>query len=105
MKKKYYAVKKGFNINVFDSWEECKESIDGFPNAEYKHFLTYDEAIAYINGVDLFYNNEILPRLDDGKTVAFIDGSYDDKKKAYGSGIYIIINKKEVISLSQKGNN
>lgn len=105
MKKKYYAVKKGFNINVFDSWEECKESIDGFPNAEYKHFLTYDEAIAYINGVDLFYNNEILPRLDNGKTVAFIDGSYDDKKKAYGSGIYIIINKKEVISLSQKGNN
>lgn len=38
--KKFYVVWKGRETGVFDSWEKCKELIDGFPKAEYKSFNT-----------------------------------------------------------------
>lgn len=37
-KKKFYVVWKGKKQGVFSSWEECKESVDGFKGAEYKSF-------------------------------------------------------------------
>jgi len=38
MKKKYYVVWKGFTTGVFDSWEECKKQVEGFPAPQYKSF-------------------------------------------------------------------
>lgn len=46
--KKYYAVKKGRITGVFQSWDECKSSVDGFPGAEYKGFATLEEAKLYM---------------------------------------------------------
>ena len=43
-KKKYYAVKKGKRTGIFQSWEECKASVDGYPGAEYRGFATKAEA-------------------------------------------------------------
>lgn len=37
-KKKFYVVWKGKKNGVFNSWDECKKSIDGFKGAEYKSF-------------------------------------------------------------------
>ena len=37
---KYYAVKAGRTIGVFDSWAACQESINGFPGADFKSFST-----------------------------------------------------------------
>ena len=34
--KKIYAVKKGKITGVFETWEECKASVEGYPGAEYK---------------------------------------------------------------------
>lgn len=45
--KKYYGVKKGKITGVFQSWDECKKSIEGFSGAEYKGFATYEEACAF----------------------------------------------------------
>ena len=30
---KFYAVKRGRKTGIFTSWEECKNSIDGYKNA------------------------------------------------------------------------
>ena len=38
MKKKYYVVWKGYSTGVFDTWEECKKQVEGFPSPEYKAF-------------------------------------------------------------------
>lgn len=48
MSKKYYAVKKGCKVGVFDTWDECKVLVNGFSGAEYKSFKTKEEAYAYI---------------------------------------------------------
>ncbi len=47
-KKKYYVVWFGNPTGIFDSWEECQRSIKGIAGAQYKSFLTFEEAkIAY----------------------------------------------------------
>jgi ribonuclease HI len=44
MKKKYYVVWQGKNTGVFDNWNDCKKSVDGFEGAKYKSFSTSLEA-------------------------------------------------------------
>lgn len=43
-KKKFYVVWKGKKPGVYSSWKVCKEQIDGFEGAQYKSFLSIDEA-------------------------------------------------------------
>lgn len=47
-KKKYYAVRKGRTIGVFDNWAECEESVLGFSGSEYKGFKTKEGAQHYL---------------------------------------------------------
>lgn len=35
-KKKYYAVKKGAQTGIFETWEECRRMVHGFAGAVYK---------------------------------------------------------------------
>ncbi len=50
-KKKYYVVWVGVNPGVYDSWEECKLQIKGYPNASYKSFKNKEEAEAAFSGI------------------------------------------------------
>ena len=43
-KKKIYAVRKGNKTGLFYSWDECKKAVHGYSGAEYKGFLTKEEA-------------------------------------------------------------
>ena len=43
-KQKFYVVWFGNPTGIFDSWKECQRSIKGVPGAQYKSFLTFDEA-------------------------------------------------------------
>ncbi|PIV61531.1 MAG: ribonuclease H, partial [Bacteroidetes bacterium CG02_land_8_20_14_3_00_31_25] len=44
MVKKYYVVWKGLNPGIYDNWNDCKEQVDGFENAQYKSYKTLEEA-------------------------------------------------------------
>lgn len=46
---KYYAVKVGYKTGVFDNWEECKASVDGFTGAVFKSFKSLNSAEEYLN--------------------------------------------------------
>ena len=50
MKKKYYVVWEGRSKGIFDSWNECKVQIDGFPNAVYKSFPSLEQAEQALQG-------------------------------------------------------
>lgn len=45
--KKYYIVWEGKTPGVYDSWEECKAEVLGFPKAKYKSFKGISEEEAY----------------------------------------------------------
>lgn len=49
--KKYYVVWKGAKPGIYDSWDECKLNIQGFPGAKYKSYKSAIEAAdAYKHG-------------------------------------------------------
>lgn len=50
MNRKFYVVWKGFSPGIYDSWEECKLQVTGFPNAEYKSFDSQEAATKAYRG-------------------------------------------------------
>jgi ribonuclease HI len=44
-KQRFYVVWVGKKVGVFDSWTECKKSVDGFEGAKYKGFDSEKEAM------------------------------------------------------------
>lgn len=51
-KRKFYVVWDGFAPGIYDSWEECQQQIDGYPNAKYKSFSSQTEATEAFRGSD-----------------------------------------------------
>ncbi|KAH6617626.1 ribonuclease H-like domain-containing protein [Chaetomium tenue] len=47
---KYYAVRAGFKPGVYTSWTICQQQITGFKGAQFKSFLTYEDASAFAAG-------------------------------------------------------
>ena len=48
----FYAVRKGTNIGVFDTWEQCKKSVDGYKGAVFKKFKSKKSAENFISKDD-----------------------------------------------------
>lgn len=93
--KKFYAVKNGRNIGVYDSWNDCKQQVDGYSNAIYKSFTSFDEATAFIKG-DKTERNEKLKKIKKHiEMQAYIDGSYDNEKKYYSYAGIMFFEKEE----------
>ena len=46
---KFYVVWIGLNPGVYDSWEACKQQVEGWKGAVYKGFATREEADEAIN--------------------------------------------------------
>lgn len=57
MANKVYAVKEGYKVGIFSSWDECQKAIKGYSGAKFKSFSTEDEARAYLDGKALAINN------------------------------------------------
>ena len=99
-KKKFYAVRKGKKIGIYNTWNECKEQVNGFSGAEYKSFTTLDEAKEYIGG-----KNVVVCKNPESSVEAYVDGSYEHCLRAYGSGVVILKNNIVEKTYSTKGEN
>lgn len=49
-KKKYYVVWRGIKPGIYNSWNECKNQVEGFEGAQYKSFTDEDEAKRSFDG-------------------------------------------------------
>lgn len=114
-KKKYYAVKKGKSIGIFQTWEECKVSVDGYPGAQYRGFATKEEAEAYLSGIGNAEDKEQAYQQDGtyeggtkclpGQVVAYVDGSFDEKIGKYAFGCVILTPEGGIIRRFGNGDN
>ncbi|EJP19520.1 caulimovirus viroplasmin / ribonuclease HI multi-domain protein [Peptostreptococcaceae bacterium AS15] len=94
MEKKFYAVKKGRQTGIFETWEECKKNTTGYKNALFKSFKTLAEAKSFLNDEIKEDNNikyhssedEIFASLGKDEMLAYVDGSYDNEIKYFSSG-------------------
>jgi ribonuclease HI len=107
MAKKYYAVRKGFKIGVFDTWEECKKSIDGYSGSEYKGFASLNDAENYLDPLlgssaeiqDVILNDSVInnPKEKGNEirsVIAYVDGSFSEDIGAYSFGCVILAGDK-----------
>ena len=83
-KKKAYAVRVGRNTGIFDTWDECRRQVTGFPGAEYKGFATVEEAEAYIG------NGKPADQISPDAARIYVDGSYDRKTRRFACGGVIL---------------
>ncbi len=108
-KSKFYVVWEGREQGVFNSWEKCKESIDGFRGARYKSFPTREEADkAFIEGQSTshpkmkkeyaFSEEFVKELLGKGHIVIFTDGGAlgNPGKGGYGAVLQFLKNGKIV---------
>lgn len=84
MAKKFYAVRCGRKEGIFTTWEECRAQVSGFSGAEYRSFLTLDEAAAYLE------NAPAEEALEEDAVVAYVDGSYDQESNCFSYGMVIL---------------
>ena len=70
---KFYAVRKGRETGVFNSWAECSRQINGFSGAEYKSFKTAAEAMDYVMGGQK--KAPVTNYSSKEKVYAYVDGS------------------------------
>jgi len=115
MAKKIYAVKVGRTNGIFETWDECKASVNGYPGALYKSFTNMADAYAYLNleskQMSLFdmpsddsvddsdfpvikesVEDDDKPFSNSVKAVAYVDGSYNIATKHFSYGCVSIDN-------------
>jgi ribonuclease HI len=97
----FYAVRKGFNPGVYDSWEECKKQVHKYSGAEYKKFKNKNDAENFIKGIEL--NNDLSDINDINYYKAYTDGSCDRENKIFSYGIVILNNDDFVITRIYEG--
>ena len=109
-KKKVYAVRKGKKTGLFQTWDACRASVDGYPGAEYKSFLSVEEAQAYLNRpADLLPGARSSAGTDGGKNeedqvVAYVDGSFNKDIGRYAFGCVLIKPDGGIVRESGSGN-
>lgn len=86
---KFYAVRQGRHVGIYNSWDECKREVTGYSGAEFKSFTDRAEAVCYMSG-------GAKPELRPDATEAYVDGSYNIKTKEYSYGAVIFHNGEEL---------
>lgn len=100
---KYYAVKVGKFPGIYHSWDECKDFVIGFPNAQFKSFKKMEDAAKYMRGeTETPASTENSTKKEKKVTTnedlnlppifSFVDGSFNEKTGVYGYGGYISVN-------------
>lgn len=90
MAKFYYAVRKGKDIGIYETWGECQKQVMGYKGAEYKKFPSYDEALAFIEGSTQNIELKNESDLEEDEAIAYVDGSFDVKNFTYSYGVVLI---------------
>lgn len=93
-KKKYYAVKVGRNTGIFNTWDECKRQVMGYPSAVYKSFTSLGDAQTFLQGATAVTSGEKRP--DDERVKIYVDGSFDNATKRFSYGMAVISQGGEV---------
>lgn len=87
---KYYAVKVGKKIGIFETWPECQAAITGFKKPVFKSFLTKAEAECFLKGTD-YWQSVVEKDLKAGYLVAFTDGSFSKELTKFSYGVHLIL--------------
>lgn len=81
--KKFYAVREGRKSGIYNTWNDCKEQVNGFKGAIYKSFTNIEDATSFIN-----INNSKIDSIADA--VFYVDGSFNVKTNMFSYGVVLL---------------
>ena len=106
---KFYAVKVGKIPGIYNTWDDCKVQVEGFPGATYKSFKTAAEAADYmgwnnksndVEKVETLKNERVDEVVGEGNKpvdgTAYVDGSYNAATGEYSYGVVMFHDGKEL---------
>ena len=101
----YYAVAKGKNNGIFNTWTECSESVKGFSGAIYKKFDKMSDAESFIE--NQYFLNIVYKEKPDYKEepdyYIYTDGACSNNGKTNAiAGIGIYFGENDSRNLSEK---
>lgn len=106
---KWYAVKRGRSIGVYQTWEECQKQIAGFENADFCSFETETQAYQFLgvkNKKELLQlemqQTEFYDKYSDYINV-YVDGSYDYNLGVYSAAFVVVKGDKAVKQYARIG--
>lgn len=132
--KKYYAVKKGKSTGIFYHWSECKAAVDGYSGAQYKGFMTLEEAQDYLKAAGQGFaeaaeaegqkektvgntnrcvtdesaasteREDLLEVPPEGELLAYVDGSHKNDLEKYSFGCVFILPDGRIFTEYGNGN-
>lgn len=79
---KFYGVKVGENVGVYNTWEECLKQVKGYSGADYKSFKTKEEANEFVYGTTVVKKKRKL----DAETKDEIEWLIDTIKESVSKG-------------------
>lgn len=82
---RFYAVRKGKKTGIFETWEECRDSVSGYSCAEYKSFPTIGQAEEYLSGA------KEEPPLEDEYVPVYVDGSFNAATGEFSYGMVVLL--------------
>lgn len=85
MAKKFYAVKKGVQPGIYETWSACEAVVKGYSGAVYKSFPTRQEAEAFLSSAESVSHTDTA-----SSAYAFVDGSYNVATQVYGYGGFLM---------------
>ena len=90
----FYAVKIGKIHGVYHSWQECKEMVDGFPNADFRKFASENAANKYVYGTDTTdIPNNITSK---SSIIAYEFGDWNDNQQYASYCAIIVLDNKKI---------
>ncbi|MDO5028660.1 MAG: ribonuclease H family protein [Bacillota bacterium] len=89
---KYYAVKVGRKPGIYSTWDECRDQVEGYSNAQYKKFTDKDQALEFIGQEKTTKEKEGQEetKLGEKTLIAYVDGSFDIEDGSYSYGAVLI---------------
>lgn len=108
---KFYAVKMGKTPGIYNTWDDCKAQVEGFPGATYKSFKTAAEAAEYMSWNDCGKVENVAKShcCEENKDtacldgIAYVDGSYNAATGEFSYGVVLFHDGKE-LQFSEKFN-
>jgi viroplasmin and RNaseH domain-containing protein len=82
---KFYAVKKGRQTGVFNTWTDCQKQVTGFSGAIFKSFACKQDAEHFITIDD---SNEVKVEVQQDQLVVYTDGSCSLNKSASSAAYF-----------------
>ncbi len=120
--KKFYAVRKGHSVGIFESWEACKAAVEGFSGAEYKGFPNRTEAEGYLEQAGIAMSKQVKNGGEAEETepaakarhnestspdtlITYVDGSYEHSLGKYAFGCVFLMPDGTIYVENGSGNN